>query len=114
MESEFGCCRAEPFTCRKPYEMFSFLLSRYRVKPEYDPYTPRTDVSLTNNSQRSVTNLFLSLFLLKLTFVPEVKLFSILKYRSICIFIVKNIIEITRSLPCNLTSWILRYLVTGR
>ena len=52
MESEFGCCRAEPFTCRKPYEMFSFLLSRYRLKPEYDPNRPCTDDSLANHSQR--------------------------------------------------------------
>jgi len=52
VESEFGCCRAEPFTCRKPYEMFSFLLSRYRVKPEYDPNAPRTDDSLANHARR--------------------------------------------------------------
>jgi len=51
-ESEYGCCRAEPFTCRKPYEMFSFLLSRYRAKPEYDPNATHTDDVLTNNSQR--------------------------------------------------------------
>ena len=55
VESEFGCCRAEPFMCRKPYEMFSFLLSRYRVKPEYDPNAPLTDATLTNHAQRSVT-----------------------------------------------------------
>jgi len=52
IESEYGCCRAEPFMCRKPYEMFSFLLSRYRMKPEYDPNAPLTDASLTNHAQR--------------------------------------------------------------
>jgi hypothetical protein len=57
VECANGCSRAEPFTDRKPYEMLSFLLSRYRVKPEYDPMAVRPDDVFTNNSQRRSTSL---------------------------------------------------------
>ena len=31
-----GSARSQPFACRKPYEMFSFLLSKYRPLPPKD------------------------------------------------------------------------------
>lgn len=34
-ENPNGCARAEPFVSRKPYDIFSFLMSQYRLPPSY-------------------------------------------------------------------------------
>ena len=50
-----GCCRSEPFSGRKPTEMFSFIDSRYRKRPVGIPRSVTgRDEDLTQISSRYV------------------------------------------------------------
>ena len=53
MENPSGVARSEPFVGRKNQEMFSFLLSQYRIKPQLpSPLAPK-DEDMVLKSQRS-------------------------------------------------------------
>ncbi|ESO01296.1 hypothetical protein HELRODRAFT_81718 [Helobdella robusta] len=50
IENKHGCARCEPFTRTKhKNDMFSFLLSTYRIPPAYDPVLSKSDENLTAN-----------------------------------------------------------------
>ena len=50
-----GCIRTEPFDGRKPYDMFSFLMSRYRLLPKKSSDTG--DTEMIQKSQRRATSM---------------------------------------------------------
>ncbi|XP_041373736.1 uncharacterized protein LOC121386787 isoform X2 [Gigantopelta aegis] len=50
-----GCIRAEPFTTRKEFDMFSFLMSQYRERPKSDNKQNQTE--MTHKSARRTTSL---------------------------------------------------------
>ena len=52
-ENPSGVARAEPFIGRKANEMFSFLLSQYRIKPEFDASLATKEEEMVHKSQRS-------------------------------------------------------------
>lgn len=52
-ENPSGCIRSEPFDSRNPYEMFSFLLSRYRLRPKRNGATKQKEEETMLKSQRS-------------------------------------------------------------
>lgn len=44
-----GCIRTEPFSTRKPYDMFSFLMSRYRKRPQSNTATGDEEMALKSS-----------------------------------------------------------------
>ncbi|XP_071095987.1 histone-lysine N-methyltransferase 2A-like [Haliotis cracherodii] len=54
-ENPSGCVRGEPFMSRKPYDMFSFLMSRYRSKPMSD--AGQQNVEMIHKSARRATSM---------------------------------------------------------
>ena len=52
-----GCARSEPFQSRNPYEMFSFLLSKYRHPPETCPVMSKQNEEMIHKSQRRATSM---------------------------------------------------------
>ena len=51
-ENPTGCARSEKYTGdRQPYDMFSFLMSRYRSRPLFVP-TDEKSLDMAHKSQR--------------------------------------------------------------
>ncbi|GAB1603167.1 histone-lysine N-methyltransferase 2A-like isoform X2 [Argonauta hians] len=48
-ETSSGCIRTEPFSSRKPYDMFSFLMSRYRNRPQSNHATGDEEMALKSS-----------------------------------------------------------------
>eukprot|EP00106_Octopus_bimaculoides_P022470 XP_014789912.1 PREDICTED: uncharacterized protein LOC106883428 isoform X2 [Octopus bimaculoides] len=48
-ETSSGCIRTEPFSTRKPYDMFSFLMSRYRNRPQSNHATGDEEMALKSS-----------------------------------------------------------------
>ncbi|KAL3885750.1 hypothetical protein ACJMK2_025792 [Sinanodonta woodiana] len=55
IQNPTGCARSEPFQGRKPYDMFSFLMSKYRQMPVEE--NCKEDVEMIHKSSRRATSM---------------------------------------------------------
>ncbi|KAK3581005.1 hypothetical protein CHS0354_013899 [Potamilus streckersoni] len=55
VQNPTGCARSEPFQGRKPYDMFSFLMSKYRQMPVEE--NCKEDVEMIHKSSRRATSM---------------------------------------------------------